>query len=212
MRVYQQTLLQLEPTKATSFPVELPKGAIAGRGGVEVRLARSLGGSADTIKQWMAAYPFTCLEQRASVAVALEDPTRWQRVMDSLPALLDRDGLAKFFPSPWNDGDDTLTSYLLTIASEAGYEIPEAARERMLRGLTDFVAGRVVRYTALPTADLAIRKVAAIDALARYRQGRAADARIDRNRAEPVANVGGARLDVAAEESADHSEAQRAPG
>ena len=168
VRVYQQTLLQLEPAKATSFPVELPKGAIAGRGGVEVKLARSLGGSAETIKQWMAAYPFTCLEQRASVAVALEDPTRWQRVMDSLPALLDRDGLAKFFPSPWNDGDDTLTAYLLTISNEAGYEIPEGARERMLRGLTDFVAGRVVRYTALPTADLAIRKVAAIDALARY--------------------------------------------
>ena len=168
VRVYQQTLLQIEPAKATSFPVELPKGAIAGRGGVEVKLARSLGGSAETIKQWMAAYPFTCLEQRASVAVALEDPMRWQRVMDSLPALLDRDGLAKFFPSQWNDGDDTLTAYLLTIASEAGYEIPESARERMLRGLTDFVAGRVVRYTALPTADLAIRKVAAIDALARY--------------------------------------------
>ncbi len=168
VRVYQQTLLQLEPAKATSFPVELPKGAIAGRGGVEVKLARSLGGSAETIKQWMAAYPFTCLEQRASVAVALEDPMRWQRVMDSLPALLDRDGLAKFFPSPWNDGDDTLTAYLLTIAHEAGYEIPEAARAAMLRGLTDFVAGRVVRYTALPTADLAIRKVAAIDALARY--------------------------------------------
>ena len=168
VRVYQQTLLQLEPAKATSFPVELPKGAIAGRGGVEVKLARSLGGSADTIKQWMAAYPFTCLEQRASVAVTLEDPMRWQRVMDGLPALLDRDGLAKFFPSPWNDGDDTLTTYLLTIASEAGYEIPEAARERMLRGLMDFVAGRVVRYTALPTADLAIRKIAAIDSLARY--------------------------------------------
>ncbi len=168
VRVYQQTLLQLEPAKAASFPVELPKGAIAGRGGLEVKLARSLGGSAETIKQWMAAYPFTCLEQRASVAIALEDPLRWQRVMDSLPTLLDRDGLAKFFPSPWNDGDDTLTAYLLTIAHEAGYEIPEAARERMLRGLTDFVAGRVVRYTALPTADLAIRKVAAIDSLARY--------------------------------------------
>ncbi|MEP6608417.1 MAG: MG2 domain-containing protein [Burkholderiaceae bacterium] len=168
VRVYQQTLMQLEPAKVTSFPVELPKGAIAGRGGVEVKLARSLGGSAETIKQWMALYPFTCLEQRASVAVALQDPVRWQRVMDSLPTLIDRDGLAKYFSSPWNDGDDTLTAYLLTIASEAGYEIPEAARERLLRGLADFVAGRVVRYGALPTADLAIRKVAAIDALARY--------------------------------------------
>ena len=169
VRVYQQTLLQIEPAKTTTFPVELPKGAIAGRGGVEVKLARSLGGSAETIQQWMARYPFTCLEQRASVAVALEDSVRWQRVMESLPALLDRDGLAKYFPSSWpDDGDDTLTTYLLTIAHEAGYEIPDAPRERMLRGLNDFVAGRVVRYGALPTADLAIRKVAAIDALARY--------------------------------------------
>ncbi|MGH6609440.1 MAG: alpha-2-macroglobulin family protein, partial [Burkholderiaceae bacterium] len=169
VRVYQQTLLQIEPAKATTFPVELPKGAIAGRGGVEVKLARSLGDSTETIQQWMARYPFTCLEQRASVAVALEDSARWQRVMDGLPALLDRDGLAKYFPSVWpDDGDDTLTTYLLTIAHEAKLEIPDDARERMLRGLDGFVAGRIVRYGALPTADLAIRKIAAIDALARY--------------------------------------------
>jgi uncharacterized protein YfaS (alpha-2-macroglobulin family) len=38
----------------------------------------------------------------------------------------------------------------------------------MLKGLEDFVAGRIHRYGSLQTADLVMRKLAAIDALARY--------------------------------------------
>jgi hypothetical protein len=168
VRVYQQTLLQLEPGRPESFPVELPKGALAGRGGVEVRLARSLGGDVESIREWMRAYPFTCLEQRVSRAVALEDAALWSSVMNALPAYLDRDGLARYFPSPLLDGDDTLTAYLLAIAHEAKLEIPEDARRRMLAGLSDFVAGRIHRYGALPTADLAFRRIAALDAMARF--------------------------------------------
>ena len=88
--------------------------------------------------------------------------------MNSLPSYLDSDGLVRYFPMGWLEGDDTLTSYLLTIADEAGYEIPEATRNRMLRGLENFVAGRIHRYGALQTADVVMRKLAAIDALARY--------------------------------------------
>jgi hypothetical protein len=61
-----------------------------------------------------------------------------------------------------------LTSYLLSIAFEAGRQIPDAERGRMSKALTDFVEGRVRRSSALPTADLAIRKIAAIAALGRY--------------------------------------------
>ncbi|MDB5801165.1 MAG: hypothetical protein JWL63_2104 [Rhodocyclales bacterium] len=168
VRVYQQTLEQLEPGKALSFPVQRPAGAIPGRGGVDIRLANSLGGELGGLREWMTRYPYTCLEQRASVAVALEDSARWQAVMNSLPTYLDRDGLAKYFPMDWLQGDDTLTSYLLSISNEAGFEIPDAARERMLKGLEDFVAGRIHRYGSLQTADLVMRKLAAIDALARY--------------------------------------------
>lgn len=174
VRVRQQTLLQLAPAQPQSFAVELPAGALPGRGGVDVRLAGSLGGDVASIRAWMAAYPFTCIEQRASVAVALEDAARWDRVMNTLPAHLDGDGLVRFFPAPGLPGDDTLTAYLLAVAHEAGYEIPAAARGRMLKGLADFVAGRITRWGSLPTADLAIRRVAAIEALARYGAARPA--------------------------------------
>jgi uncharacterized protein YfaS (alpha-2-macroglobulin family) len=168
VRLYQQTLEQLEPGKALSFPVQRPAGALAGRGGVDVRLVNSLGGEMGGLREWMTRYPYTCIEQRASVAVALEDPARWSGVMNSLPSYLDSDGLARYFPMGWLEGDDTLTAYLLTIADEAGYEIPEATRNRMLRGLENFVAGRIHRYGALQTADVVMRKLAAIGALARY--------------------------------------------
>ncbi|MES2015457.1 MAG: MG2 domain-containing protein [Pseudomonadota bacterium] len=168
VRLYQQTLEQLEPGKALSFPVQKPAGAIPGRGGVDVRLVNSLGGDMGGLREWMTRYPYTCLEQRASVAVALEDPARWNSVMSSLPSFLDSDGLARYFPMAWLQGDDALTVYLLTIAHEAGYVIPEAPRNRMLHGLENFVAGRIHRYGALQTADVVLRKVAAIDALARY--------------------------------------------
>lgn len=168
VRLYQQTLEQLEPGKPWSFQVQQPAGAIAGRGGIDVRLVNSLGGDLGGLREWMTRYPYVCLEQRTSVAIALEDPARWATVMNSLPSLLDSDGLARYFPMGWLQGDDGLTAYMLTIANEAGYEIPEAPRNRMLHGLENFVAGRVHRYGSLQTADVVLRKLAAIDALARY--------------------------------------------
>jgi uncharacterized protein YfaS (alpha-2-macroglobulin family) len=168
VRLYQQTLEQLEPGKAWRFQVQKPAGAIAGRGGVDVRLVNSLGGDLGGLREWMTRYPYVCLEQRASVAIALEDPARWSGVMSSLPSFLDSDGLARYFPMGWLQGDDALTAYMLTIANEAGYDIPEAPRNRMLRGLENFVAGRIHRYGSLQTADVVLRKLAAIDALARY--------------------------------------------
>lgn len=168
VRVYQQTLEQLEQGKPWNFPVQKPKGAVPGRGGIDVRLANSLGGDMGAVREWMTRYPFICIEQRSSVAIALEDEQRWNLVMNSLPLHLDRDGLVKYFPVDWLEGDDSLTAYLLTIADEAHYEIPEVSRERMLKGLEDFVSGRIHRYGVMQTADVVMRKLAAIDALSRY--------------------------------------------
>ncbi len=172
VRVYQQTLIQLEPQHAQTFPVEMPRGAIAGRGGIDVRLARSLGGDFPAIREWARRYPFDCIEQKASLAVALEDRAAWDRAMAALPGYLDPDGLVRFFPVSWLQGEDSLTAYLLSVAHEAAYNIPDDSRARMLRGLADFVAGRITRWGSLPTADLAMRKLAAIDALARYGEAR----------------------------------------
>lgn len=182
VRVYQQTLQQLNSGQQSNpeaqtgapwtFSVQQPAGAIAGRGGIDIQLTRSLAGNQDALREWMSKYPYVCLEQRASVAVTLESEGGWNQVMNSLPAHLDQDGLARYFAIDWLQGDDTLTSYLLRIADEAHYTIPEGPRERMLKGLEDFVAGRIHRYGSLQTADLTLRKLAAIDALARYERAR----------------------------------------
>lgn len=168
VRLYQQTLEQLQPGKPLTLPVQMPAGAVAGRGGLDVRLVNSLGGDLGGMQEWIRRYPYTCLEQRTSAAVVLSDAARWQSTMNSLPSYLDGDGLARYFPTTWLAGDDALTSYILTIADETGYEIPTAARDQMLRGLENFVAGRIHRYGSLQTADVVIRKLAAIDALARH--------------------------------------------
>lgn len=169
VRVYQQTLQQLEPASPWDFRVQRPRGAIAGRGGIDIKVVNSLAGNFDAIHAWMASYPYRCMEQQASVAVAREDEHAWQQVMNSLPLYLDHDGLVRYFPADWLEGDDKLTAYLLTIAHEANYAIPEGARRRMLKGLDDFVAGRIHRHGLLQSADMLLRKLAAIDAMARYK-------------------------------------------
>ena len=86
--------------------------------------------------------------------------------MGGITDYMDRDGLLKFWPF-LRDGDDTLTAYILSVGDEAGWEIPESAKSRIEQALVGFVEGRVVRYGAMPTADLSIRKIAALEALSR---------------------------------------------
>jgi hypothetical protein len=61
-----------------------------------------------------------------------------------------------------------LTAYVLAIAHEAGWAMPPDVAERLLGALRGFVEGKVRSRFALPTTDLSIRKVAALEALARY--------------------------------------------
>jgi uncharacterized protein YfaS (alpha-2-macroglobulin family) len=163
-RTYQATIFQLKEPQ--SVAVQRPADAIPGRGGVNVQVQARLAGELPGVRDYLLEYPFSCFEQKASVAVGLQDRMRWTGLMGALPDYLDRDGLIKYWPI-MRDGDDVLTSYVLSIAGEAGYPIPDAQRERMEQALIGFVEGRIVRYSALPTADLAIRKVAALEALSR---------------------------------------------
>ena len=165
VRVIQATLAQLDG--ALTMSVARPANALPGRGGVTIQLRSRLADDLAGVREFMERYPYSCLEQRASVAIALRDPVRWKTLTGALPGYLDRDGLAKYWPT-LTEGSDTLTSYLLAVAHEAGWEIPDYARERMLGALIGFVSGTIVRHGSLPTADLALRKVAALEALVRY--------------------------------------------
>ena len=181
VRVYQATLAQLD--KPLEFPIERPADAVPGRGGVRVEVMKSIAGELTPVYEYFERYPYTCLEQRVSKAIGLGSETLWRSIGASVPNYLDRDGLAKYFPSDSLYGSDALTAYVIQIADAAQYKWPEESLERMLGGLESFATGKITRGSALPTADLTIRKLAAIEALARH--GRAKPQMLDSMTIDP---------------------------
>jgi len=163
VEVQQATLAQLEGT--LKIPVQAPARALPGRGGLRVDLTARLAGGLAGVEAYMSAYPYACTEQRASVAIALQDEKRWAALMADLPSLLDAQGLAKYF-GLMREGSDVLTAYLLQLSAYAGREIPDAAESRMRAGLRGFVEGRIKREGELATADFSYRRLAAMAALA----------------------------------------------
>jgi hypothetical protein len=165
VRTFQATIQQLD--RSFVLPVAIPSDAIPGRGGVRVGLLKSLAGDLGGVQEYMSRYPYTCLEQLVSQAVALRDSARWAGVMAALPSYLDRDGFAKYF-AVLQYGSDVLTTYILSVASEAEWDVPPSARSRMVSALERFVQGQVQRDPEWRAADLSVRKVAALQALARW--------------------------------------------
>ncbi len=163
-RTYQATLFQLD--KPQNIPVEKPADALPGRGGIAVTAQNRLAGELPGVAEFLARYPFDCFEQLTSVAIGLRDRARWDALMARMPNYVDRDGLVRYWPFIVR-GDDTLTSYVYSVADEAGYPLPNDMRAQLEHGLIGFVEGRIVRGSALPTADLTLRKLAALEALSR---------------------------------------------
>jgi hypothetical protein len=167
VRVFQATVAQL--VGQATLPVERPVDALAG-GGVGVSIRPRLGDGLDGVERYMRQYPYGCMEQRVSMAVALRDRPSWDRLMAQLPSHLDGDGLLKYFPGMvW--GSPVLTAYVVSIGHEARWEVPAEPLERMAAGLRKFVEGSVIRHSPLPAADLSVRKLAALEALSRIGQG-----------------------------------------
>ncbi|MBF0559117.1 MAG: alpha-2-macroglobulin, partial [Nitrospirae bacterium] len=164
VRAFQTLLTQIDGSYSMS--VEKPHDALAAKGGVTISLRPKLAGSLNGVITYMKRYPYGCMEQRVSRAIALRDGALWRKVVAELPSFLDGDGLVKYFPS-MQQGSDALTSYVLSISDEAGWPIPPSERDKMEEGLKKFVEGKVIRYSSLPVADLSIRKIGAIEALAR---------------------------------------------
>jgi uncharacterized protein YfaS (alpha-2-macroglobulin family) len=165
VRTYQATLARWEGTLRE--PVRRPADARPREGGVRVQLRPTLVDGLVGVRDRMRDYPYNCLEQQVSRAVALRDLSRWRGLMAALPTYQDGDGLLKYFPT-LDYGSEVLTSYVLAIAAEAGWSIPGGPRGRMEQGLKKFITGTIVRRRELETADLSIRKLQAVEALSRY--------------------------------------------
>lgn len=173
VRVLQATLQQLDGPLA--LPVAAPADALpesgVKRGGLAVGLQPKLTGALPGIRRYFETYPYVCLEQKVSKSVGLRDATLWSAVANTLPTYLDGDGLANYYPPRAEDGrrgSDRLTAYLLAATHEAGFELPTPVREQMLDGLVAYVDGRIERKFWSPKPDRDVRKLAAIEALARH--------------------------------------------
>jgi len=171
-RIWQATLQPLQGKLV--LPMAPPADALPGSSQVSVALQSRLSGALPGLRRYFETYPYSCLEQKTSRAIALRDTAAWARLRDEVAGYLDSDGLAHYFPpSPGagastGGGSDRLTAYLLTTAHEANWTWPESTRSAMLQGLAAFVEGRIERRFNAPRADLDVRKLAALDALARH--------------------------------------------
>jgi uncharacterized protein YfaS (alpha-2-macroglobulin family) len=133
---------------------------------VRVTLAPTLLSGVEPMREWMARYPYTCLEQDVSRAVALRDAARWRALVERLPAHVDADGLLKYFPGA-GAGSDVLTAYVSAVAHEAGWTIPAETQKRLDDGLAGFIEGKIRRGSDIARPDLTLRKLAALEALSR---------------------------------------------
>lgn len=154
-----------------AIPIQPPAGALPGLGGVSVRLTETLVPPLAGVRDYMAAYPYGCFEQRTSKAVALGDGGAWNVLAGEMPAYLDRDGLLRYFPSDSLNGSEVLTAYILSITAEAGLSVPEAPRARMIAAMRAVLDGRLRRDDY---GDVRLHKVAAFAALARQGAANAA--------------------------------------
>lgn len=150
-------------------PVTLPAGALPGKGGLEINLSPKLASPPAGLKRFFEEYPYSCLEQKISIAVGLHDEKRWQQIAETLPGYLDNNGLASYFPG--TPGSATLTAYILDLTTLAGFKVPEDSRQRMLQGLTAYAEGRIKTSEwspAFASADnLLPRRLNALEALTR---------------------------------------------
>ena len=180
LTVQQATLVQLDGSY--TLDVAPPADALPGRGGLQLALQPRLAGGLPGVRDWFARYPYACLEQKASKAIGLRDQKLWQQTVAQLPAYLDADGLASYFPPRSGGaelGSDTLSAWLLAATHEASqlnkaFALPDDVRARLIAGLTAFVEGRIERKHWSPQSDLDVRTIAALEALARHGAARAA--------------------------------------
>jgi hypothetical protein len=182
LQVQQASLAPLEGAQTlTVAPPALALRADDGRprGAVQLVLRPRLADELPGLRRFFQTYPYSCLEQQASRALALGDGPAWQALLDKLPSYLDADGLAAYFPAAAGQGaqgSDSLSAYLLSVSEESGQPLPGPLRERLSAGLRAFVEGRLERDNWSPRPrdeDLEVRRLAALEALSRQGQASA---------------------------------------
>lgn len=144
VRVLQATLFQLE--KTNQIPVKQPADAIPGKGGMGVHARATLVAGLAGVKSYMDEYIYSCLEQKISKAIVLEDREEINRLIQALPTYMDSYGLLKYFPISLC-GSEQLTRYVMNILDENKFIIPQATKTRLISGLNSAVENQFVCHT-----------------------------------------------------------------
>ena len=193
-RTYQATILQL--TAPQTIPVQRPADAIPGRGGINVQMQAKLAGELPGVRDFLRSYPSTPASSSrrpwpSACATARAGTRRWARC----PTISIATGCVKFWPL-MRDGErraDRVPAVRSPTKPATRFPIASARAWSRRSSASSKAASSATR--ALPTADLAIRKVAALEALSRRTEPLNAkwlDSIHDR--AQSVADVGGDRL------------------
>lgn len=127
----------------SGLPISVPPGALPGSAFVTTTLSPTLGGALAGVSAYMAAYPYDCIEQRLSKAVATNDRAAWDRNASAIATWMDARGLLRFFPDEQLNGDAGLTAYVLQLSRLSGWPLPERERARMIAALVPVAEGRV---------------------------------------------------------------------
>ena len=138
--VQQANFMQL--TQDYTVETGLPDGAIAGKGGLTVQLTAKLADQTAGIERYFKEYPYSCLEQKTSIATGLQDKARWADIVANLSSYQDSQGFLQYFPGMTN-GSEILTAYVLTMAYENAIKLPIEVENKMQQALLDFVEGRI---------------------------------------------------------------------
>ncbi len=138
--VQQANFMQL--TQDYTVETGLPEGAIAGKGGLTVQLTAKLADQTAGIERYFKEYPYSCLEQKTSIATGLQDKARWADIVANLSSYQDNQGFLEYFPGMTN-GSEILTAYVLTMAYENDIKLPIEVENKMQQALLDFVEGRI---------------------------------------------------------------------
>lgn len=162
VEVWAATLAQIGPD--TAIPIAPPGGALPGFGTVDIRLDDTLSPPLAGVRTYMAAYPYSCFEQRLSKAVSLGDAGAWSALAGEIPTYQAPDGLLRYWPSDSLTGSEALTAYVLSLTAEAGLPIPDGPRTRMIEAMKAVLDGRLRREDY---GDVRLQRVAALAALAR---------------------------------------------
>jgi uncharacterized protein YfaS (alpha-2-macroglobulin family) len=138
-RVLQATLFQLE--KTNTIPVQQPKDALPGRGGLDISAQETLVRGLAGVKSYMSDYPYSCLEQKVSKSISLENSAETKEIIAQLPSYFDSHGLLKYFPSS-GCGEPQLSRYVLEILLANSFALPESTKTTAVGGLVEWLNGR----------------------------------------------------------------------